>query len=126
MIGSVADGGQGTVRSTANAENSSVRPKKDGGGLAAQSAVGAQGDGGITDTVAVSESAQSLRSRNATEDSGLLGGFALAKESGVSSLEAESPQARADKAREQAVFAPIQAMGAQANVDGQRAMSLLG
>ena len=132
MIGTIGDAGQGTAgRVQQNNGADSARARKDIEGRSSGAlAGGSLRSDAMADTVAVSGSARAQHNRSAAQGegsgSGLLGGFSLAEKNGSSSLAAESPKEAAESARQQAVFAPIKAVGSQANVDSNRAMQLLG
>jgi len=132
MIGTIGDAGQGMAgRVQQNNGADAARARKDIEGRSAGApAGGSLRTDAMADTVSVSGSARAQHNRGAAQgegsQGGLLGGFSLAEKSGASSLAAESPKEVAESARKKAVFAPIQAVGSQANVDANRAMQLLG
>ncbi len=132
MIGPIGDAGQGKagrVQQNNGADTARARKNIEGRSSVAPAGGSLHSDA-MADTVFVSGSARAQHNRSAAQgegpDSGLFSGFSVAEKSGTSSLAAESPKKAAEKARAQAVFAPIKAVGSQANVDANRAMKLLG
>ena len=127
MISDAGQAGSGRAQQ-ANASDT-ARARKDVEGRGAEGAVGGGAQKApVGDTLAVSESARAQSSRASDEESNnsLMGGFAVAEKNGASSLKAETPKEAADNAQKQAVFAPLKAVGTQANVDSGRALQLLG
>jgi hypothetical protein len=132
MAATISDAGQTTsarLQQNSSTDVARARRNVDQGPLADAS----RGifSGSVGDSFAVSASAKSQQQRasgNQAEvagGTGLTGGFSLSADNGLDSLAAEAPTEAADRARQEAVFAPIQAVDAQANIDSGRALQLL-